>query len=37
MESYDEGVEGNYIPPSAIEEIVLPTKDDEIAFIEQSN
>jgi hypothetical protein len=36
MESYDEGVEINYIPPSAIEEIVLQAKDDENAFIEQT-
>jgi hypothetical protein len=36
MESYDEGVERNYIPASAIEEIVLQTKDDENAFIELS-
>jgi hypothetical protein len=35
MELYDDGVEGNYIPPSAIEEIVLQTKADENAFIEQ--
>jgi hypothetical protein len=32
MEANDEGVEVNYIPPSAIEEIVLQTKDDENAL-----
>jgi hypothetical protein len=33
MESYDEGGEGNYIPPSAIEEIVLQIKVD----VDESN